>query len=78
LDRLERDLLEAGTDYFLGDSLSHPDIMSTCAWRFGSEAHASLFVAARWPTLAALAARCEQLPVFQAVYQPIVNNLSNG
>jgi glutathione S-transferase len=52
--------------------------MSTCAWRFGSEAHASLFVAARWPTLAALAARCEQLPVFQAVYQPIVNNLSNG
>jgi len=39
--------------------------------RFTGEAHPHLFTAARHPALAAHAARCEALPTFQEIMQPL-------
>ena len=39
--------------------------------RFTGEAHPGLFDAARYPALAAHAARCEALPPFQEIVQPL-------
>jgi glutathione S-transferase len=42
-----------------------------CVLRFTSEAHPQLFVAARYPALAAHAAACEALPPFGEIVQPL-------
>ena len=67
LDALEAD--RPGTPYWFGDTIGHPDIMVACALRFLMDAHPGLFAPAAWPALAAHAARCEALPVFQTVAQ---------
>jgi glutathione S-transferase len=63
--------------YWLGPSwmdgaISHADIITTCAIRFVREAHGDLFEAARYPSLAELAERCEALEPFRAIVQPLI------
>jgi len=72
---LELGFVERGTPYWLGDSLSHADVALACALRFTREAHPTLFDPARHPVLAALAARCEALPAFREIQQPLTNVL---
>lgn len=70
LDLLEKERAGRGGDHLLG-SFSHADIALGCALRFVGEAHPSLTDAARRPALAAHAARCEAMPAFAAVVQPL-------
>lgn len=70
LDRLEADRARRGTSFWLGESLTHPDIAVACALRYLSEAHPGFFEPARWPALARHAERAEARPEFQAIYQP--------
>lgn len=71
LDALETGRAGSENDWWLGETIGHADIMAACALNFVREAHAHLFDAARWPRLAAHSARCEALPAFQAIHQPI-------
>lgn len=57
------------TDFWFGDKINHADIAVACVLRFVREAHPGVFDPERWPVLNAHAARCEALPVFQAVVQ---------
>jgi glutathione S-transferase len=75
LEALERDRTARSARYWLGSALSHADVAFACALRFTREAHPHLFDPARYPALSDSAARCESGEVFQAVYQPITNNL---
>jgi len=68
---LEQERAGVTTPYWFGDTIGHADIMVACALRFTGEAHPHLFDAARYPALAAHAARCEALPVFQEIVQPL-------
>jgi glutathione S-transferase len=68
---LEAERAASRSDWWLGAAIGHADIMAACALGFLREAHPRLFDAARWPRLAAHAARCEGLPAFQAIRQPI-------
>lgn len=68
---LEAERARAGTPFWFGDALSHADIAVGCALRFTREAHPELLRATIGPALEAHAARCEALPVFQAVVQPL-------
>jgi glutathione S-transferase len=76
LAALEAERAAAGADAWLGKAIGHADIAVACAIGFLREAHPRLFDAARWPALAAHAARCEALPAFQAIRQPITVALS--
>jgi glutathione S-transferase len=71
LDALEARYAAIASRYGLGAAISHADIMTVCAIRFVSEAHAGLFDPGQRPALAALAAHCEALEPFQAVVQPL-------
>jgi glutathione S-transferase len=71
LAALEAERAAAGADWWLGEAIGHADIAVACALGFLREAHPRLFDAARWPALAAHAARCEALAAFQAIRQPI-------
>jgi glutathione S-transferase len=68
---LEQGRAGVATTYWFGDTIGHADIMVACALRFASEAHPHLFDTARYPALAAHAARCESLPAFQEIVQPL-------
>ena len=68
---LEADRAAAPGDWWTGEAIGHADVMVACALNFVREAHPRLFDPARWPHLAAHAARCEALPAFQAVRQPL-------
>jgi glutathione S-transferase len=68
---LEAERARAATPFWFGETLSHADIALGCALRFTREAHPALLEAAIGPALEAHAARCEALPVFQAVVQPL-------
>jgi glutathione S-transferase len=57
--------------FWFGEALSHADIALACALRFTREAHAALFESLSVPALRAHAARCEALPQFQQVVQPL-------
>jgi len=70
LDVLEAEFAARGTPFWSGDDIGHADIATACALRFITEA-AALFDAPRYPTLAALSARCEALPPFQEIVQPL-------
>jgi glutathione S-transferase len=72
---LEAERSRSGTQFWLGDALTHADIAVGCALRFTREAHPELLRAAIGPALEAHTARCEALPVFQAVVQPLVVRL---
>ena len=71
LDALEAEWARGATAYWMGPAISHADIITACAIRFVREAHGELFDPARWPGLAALAARCEALAPFKAIVQPL-------
>ncbi|TAJ70830.1 MAG: glutathione S-transferase family protein [Phenylobacterium sp.] len=70
LDALEADRAGRSGDWWFGAGIGHADIAVGCVLRFVGEAHADLLDAERWPALTAHAARCEALPVFQAVSKP--------
>jgi glutathione S-transferase len=71
LSVLEADRAAARGDWWLGDRIGHADVMVACALNFLREAHPRLFDPERWPRLAAHSARCEALPAFQAIRQPL-------
>jgi glutathione S-transferase len=76
LDALEADRAARAGDFWFGATPGHADIAVACALRFTREAHATLFDnlgsgKRRWPALAAHAARCEALPPFQEIVQPL-------
>jgi glutathione S-transferase len=57
--------------FWLGASPTHPDVAVACTLRFLGEAHPALFRPDVYPALAAHAARCEALPEFREIYQPL-------
>ncbi|WP_315713787.1 MULTISPECIES: glutathione S-transferase family protein [unclassified Bradyrhizobium] len=71
LAMLEAERADVTSAYWYGDNIGHADIAVACVLRFTSEAHPHLFDAARYPALAAHAARCEALPPFQEIVQPL-------
>ncbi|HLZ05133.1 MAG TPA: glutathione S-transferase family protein [Bradyrhizobium sp.] len=71
LDVLEQERAAVQTPYLFGDRIGHSDIAIACVLRFTSEAHPHLYSAARYPALAAHAARCEALPAFKEIVQPL-------
>jgi glutathione S-transferase len=71
LDVLEKERAMVKTPYWFGERIGHADIAVVCVLRFTTEAHPHLFNAARYPALAAHAARCEALPPFREIVQPL-------
>jgi len=71
LDVLEKERAGIATPYWFGERIGHADIAVACVLRFTTEAHPQLFNAARYPALAAYAARCEALPPFKEIVQPL-------
>lgn len=67
---LEKERAAVQPPYWFGDRIGHADIAVACALRFTGEAHPHLFDA-RYPALQAHAARCEALPPFQEIVQPL-------
>jgi glutathione S-transferase len=70
LDVLEKERAAVATPYWFGERIGHADIAVACVLRFTGEAHPKLFDA-RYPALKAHAARCEALPPFQEIVQPL-------
>jgi glutathione S-transferase len=70
LDVLEKERAAVATPYWFGERIGHADIAVACVLRFPGEAHPNLFDA-RYPALKAHAARCEALPPFQEIVQPL-------
>ncbi len=68
---LEAERAKVTTPYWLGDRIGHADVAVACVVRFTREAHPQLFEAARYPALAAHAERCEALPSFKEIVQPL-------
>lgn len=71
LDVLEKERAGVRSPYWFGERIGHADIAVACVLRFTSEAHPQLFDAARYPALKSHAARCEALPVFAKIVQPL-------
>ena len=69
LAMLEKERAAVSAPWF-GERIGHADIAVACALRFTSEAHSALF-GARYPALQAHAGRCEALPEFQEIVQPL-------
>ena len=72
LEVLEKERAGIASPYWFGEKIGHPDIAVACVLRFTNEAHPRLFDAARYPALAAHAARCEALAVFKEIQQPLI------
>jgi glutathione S-transferase len=70
LDALEAARLDRKTPWLFGDRLGHADIMVACMLRFIREALPGQFEMDAWPALAAHAAACEALSVFQSISRP--------
>jgi glutathione S-transferase len=68
---LEKERAAIATPYWFGDKIGHADIAVACVLRFTGEAHPALFDGARYPALSAHAARCEALPAFVEIVQPL-------
>jgi glutathione S-transferase len=71
LEVLEKERAAIATPYWFGQRIGHADIAVACVLRFTREAHPALFSAARYPALSAHAARCEALPPFPEIVQPL-------
>jgi|SoimicmetaTmtLMA_FD_contig_61_87219_length_411_multi_2_in_0_out_0_1 glutathione S-transferase len=67
---LEKERAAVATPYWFDERIGHADIAVACVLRFSGEAHPNLFNA-RYPALKAHAARCEALPPFQEIVQPL-------
>ena len=72
LDVLEKERAAIASPFWSGVKISHADIAVACVLRFTSEAHPSLVDPARHPSLADHAARCEAMPVFKEIVQPLI------
>ena len=72
LDVLEKARANIASSYWFGDKISHADVAVACVLRFTGEAHPQLFDAGRYPALGAHAARCEALPAFAEIQQPLI------
>jgi glutathione S-transferase len=72
IEVLEAERAAIATPFWFGDRIGHADIAVACVLRLTGEAHPQLFASARYPALAAHAARCEALPVFQEIVQPLI------
>jgi glutathione S-transferase len=70
LEVLERERVAVATPYWFGERIGHADIAVACVLCFTGEAHPPLFDA-RYPALKAHAARCEALPPFEEIVQPL-------
>lgn len=70
LDVLEKERAAVKTPYWHGERIGHADIAVACVLRFVGEAHPALFDA-RYPVLKAHAERCEALPPFKEIVQPL-------
>jgi glutathione S-transferase len=68
---LEADRAARGGPFWFGANLTHADVAVACALRFAREAHPGRFELAAHSRLAEHIARCEALPEFQAVQQPL-------
>jgi glutathione S-transferase len=68
---LEAERASVPGPYWFGAAIGHADIAAACALRFTREAHPGIFDEQRAPALAAHAARCESLPVFKEIAQPL-------
>jgi glutathione S-transferase len=71
LEALEKQRAAVVSPYWFGERVGHADIAVACVLRFVAEAHPNLFHATHYPALAAHAARCEALPVFAEIAQPL-------
>ena len=71
LDVLEAERAAIPSPYWFGTRIGHADIAVACVLRFTGEAHPHLLAAARYPALVAHGARCEALPPFQQIVQPL-------
>jgi glutathione S-transferase len=71
IEVLEKERAAVTTPYWFGARIGHADVAVACALRFTTEAHPHLFDAARYPALAAHGARCEALPPFREIVQPL-------
>jgi glutathione S-transferase len=72
LDVLEKERAAIASPFWFGVKIGHADIAVACAVRFVGEAHPKLFDSARHPALADHAARCEAMPVFKEIVQPLI------
>jgi glutathione S-transferase len=72
LDVLEKERAAITSPFWSGVTISHADIAVACVLRFTGEAHPSLVDPAAHPSLADHAARCEAMPVFKEIVQPLV------
>ena len=70
LELLEKERADVKTPYWFGEGIGHADIAVACVLRLTGEAHPALFDA-RYPALKAHAARCEALPPFGEIVQPL-------
>ena len=70
LDMLEKERAAVTTPYWYGDRIGHADIAVGCVLRFVGEAHPGLFDV-RYPALRAHSERCEALPPFMEIVQPL-------
>jgi glutathione S-transferase len=68
---LEAERAKVTTPYWLDDRIGHADIAVACVVRFTREAHPQLFDPARYPALNAHSERCERLPPFKEIVQPL-------
>jgi glutathione S-transferase len=71
LEALEKQRAAIAKPFWFGEQIGHADIAVACVLRFTGEAHPGLFDGAAYPALAAHAARCEALPPFQEIVQPL-------
>jgi glutathione S-transferase len=71
LEVLEKERAAIPSLYWFGQRIGHADIAVACVLRFTGEAHPGLFSGARYPALSAHAARCEALPPFREIVQPL-------
>jgi glutathione S-transferase len=70
LEVLEKERAGIATPYWFGERIGHADIAVACVLRFTGEAHPALFDA-RYPALKTHSERCEALPPFQEIVQPL-------
>ena len=72
LDVLEKERAAVASPFWAGVGIGHADVAVACVLRFTSEAHPRLFNPARCPALADHAARCEAMPAFKEIVQPLI------
>jgi glutathione S-transferase len=70
LEVLEKERAAVATPWWFGERIGHADVAVGCVLRFTGEAHPQLFDT-HYPALKAHAVRCEALPPFQEIVQPL-------